>query len=272
MTPGAPVYSPLMRVWASILLAATFALATAVSAQDWKGRARIEGRVTGESDAPLRGATVTIDRTPSDGSSGPRRSSDGEGRWLVDGIASGSWTVVVTAAGYRARRIGVHLPSESSWLGPLDVRLTKQSAPSTPAAPARPAAPPAKAAGERPAPTDIEAVSAALDAGRIDRARALLPSLDADGSENAGDFFDIGRAFLTAGATDEASACFTLAIALDPSHVEAHYRRGLALLALGRHREAQSDFEAVVDLSPDGALAGNARKALDALGNGQAGG
>jgi hypothetical protein len=263
-----------MRVWISILLAATFALASAVSAQEWKGRARIEGRVTGEADAPLRGATVAIDRLSSAGSIGPRVSSDREGRWLVDGIASGSWMVVVAAPGYRTRQIGVHLPSESSWLGPLDVRLTKQSAPSTPAASTRAAAPPPKVAestGGRATSADIEAVLAALDAGRIDRARGLLPSLDADGSENAGDFFDIGRVFLTAGATDEAAACFSLAIALDPSHVEAHYRRGLALLALGRHGEARSDFEAVVDLRPDGTLAANARKALDALENGQAG-
>ena len=256
-----------MRLGSSILVAVILALATTASARDWKGRARIEGRVTGESGAPLRGATVTVDRLSSE--RGPRLSSDGDGRWVVDGIASGSWMVVVEAPGYRTERIGVHLPGESSWLGPLEVTLKRPSAAPATQAQGGPTRPVKRAAeGTR---SDVDAVRAALAAGRIDRARDLLSSLDTGGSDDADRFFEIGSAFLTAGATVEAAACFAQALALDPAHVNAHYHRALTLLALGRHDEAREDFEAVVDLEPEGALAAKAHEALGALGGGQAG-
>jgi hypothetical protein len=247
-----------MRPSSTTPLAAILAVAATAVPQDWKGRARIDGRVIDEAGAPLAGATIAIDRAAGTSPGGPRLSSGADGRWVADGIAPGSWTLVARAPGRRPVRIGVHLPGESSWLGPLEIRLEKEGPPPKPVAD-----PPA--AEEPPPAGDVAAVQAALEAGRVGRARELLASLEPDGSATAVDFVEIGSAFLTAGATEEASACFGQALGLDPEHVPAHYHRALARLALGRHDEARADLEAVVELEPGGVLAARAREALDAL-------
>jgi hypothetical protein len=221
-------------------------------AQDWKGHARVDGRVVHEGGAPVAGATVDARRVSRPG--GPRVTSDAEGRFVVDGIASGSWVVEVAAPGYCVRRLGVHLPSDSSWLGPVEVRLERAlPGPGTPAesAPA--------------SPEGYEGVRDAIEAGRIDRARQLLLAIEPGAFEDADTLFEIGLGFLNAGETPEAVALFGRALERDSTHVDAHYRRALGLLALGRYSEAREDLEAVLELRPEGAVAEKAGKALAQL-------
>jgi hypothetical protein len=219
-------------------------LVVPVLAQDWRGRARVDGRAEEADGTPVGGATVTARRIAGEG--GPRVRSDGEGRFVVDGIASGSWVVEVAASGFRARRVGVHLPSDSSWLGPVVVQLEKLETEAT-------------------GPVGYEHVRAAMEAGRVDRARRLLARIEADAGEDADTLFEIGRGFLDAGETGEAVLLLGKALDADPSHAEAHYRRALGLLALGRHAEAREDLEAVLELGPDGTLAEKAARGLDRL-------
>lgn len=243
-------------------------LATPLAAQDWKGRARLDGQVTDPGGAPLSGATITIESLTLNG--GPVVTTDAEGGWVVDGIAAGSWAVEITAPGYEPQRIGVHLPHESAWLAPLDVQL--QKTPAEPArAPARPSSPPPEAAVTEAAVPTSEASSdylelrAALEAGRVGRAHELLASLDGNARADADALVEMGIIFLTAGKTADAVTLFDRAVARDPAHAEAHFRRALGLLALGRPAEARAGFERVLELRPGSPAAEKARKALEQL-------
>ncbi len=264
-----------MRLALATALLLTGVLAVPVPAQDWKGRARVDGQVVHEGGAPVAGATVDARRVSRPG--GPRVTSDAEGRFVVDGIASGSWVVEVAAPGYRVRRLGVHLPSDSSWLGPVEVRLVRLHA--APVATREPgssnAADPDEHRSNEPdtgsvevgddGPVGWEHVRTAVEMGRVDQARQLLLAIEPGALEEADTLFDIGLGFLDAGETREAVALFGRALERDPTHVDAHYRRALGLLALGRHAEAREDLEAVRELRPDGALADKAGQALAQL-------
>ncbi len=252
-----------------IVLAAAAVLAAPVLAQDWKGRARLDGHVTDERGAPLGGATITIESLARAGGP-PVLRSDAEGAWVVDGIAAGSWIVEVAAPGYQSQRIGVHLPHESAWLAPLDVQLRIRRPPAPPA-PAQAPPPPHEAEGASPVVPagqdlpDGADLRAALESGRIERAHALLASLGDDVPGDADALVEMGTLFLTAGETADAVALLDRAVARDPAHVEARFRRALGRLALGRSAAARADFEMALELSPEGPWAEKARQALEQL-------
>ena len=233
------------------------------SAQEWAGRARVDGHVTDEDGSALAGATVSM--RISDGETGPEVTSGTDGRFVIDGVAAGSWMLEITAPGHRARRIGVHLPDESSWLGPLDVQLARvRTQPDPPLLEAAPqeTAPLAQAT----ATGGYADVRLALATGRSDRALELARALPPTDSGSAELLFEIGRDFLIAGETAEAIAFFDRALEQEPEHAGAHYERALGLLALGRHDEAREDLEAVRELRPDSPLAVKAGQALEELG------
>jgi hypothetical protein len=243
-----------------IALAAATALATAVPAQDWKGRARMDGRVTDATGAPLKEATVSVESLTRTG--GPVVTTDATGTWVVDGIAAGSWVVEVTAPGYRPQRIGVHLPHESAWLAPLEVQL-RRLAPSAPATPS--SSPPVPDPTEPGGEGDPHELRAVLEAGRVEQARALLASLGDDVPGDADTLVAAGALFLAAGEAADALIVLDRAVERDPTHADARFRRALALLALGRTGAARADFETLLTLSPEGRWAGKARLALEEL-------
>ncbi len=274
----------MLRPLSLTVLVFAVALVAPGLAQEWKGRARVDGRVSDENGSAVSGATVST-RTPA-GGAGPEVTSGADGRFVIDGVVSGSWVLEVTAPGHPAWRIDVHLPDESSWLGPVEVRLARarpEPAPRTIQAAAREkSSTPVVAtprtgdrgvalgdgdapAGEGGGPAGYEDVQAALASGRSDRARELAASVHSSTSGSADLFFAIGRGFLTAGETAEAVVFFGQAIERDPGHVDARYGRALGLLALGRHAEAREDLEAVRDLQPQGTLAQKAGQALEEL-------
>ena len=254
-----------MRLSSAAMLVSTVILASPVSGQEWTGRARVDGRVVDESGAPLAGATVSARHLARHG--GAQVLSDAEGRFVLDGLAAGSWMVEITVPGHASRQVGVHLPGDASWLDLFEVRLEKaRPAPPPPPPPFAPAP-----AHPDPAPTDpgspgsYDDIRAALAEGRIDRARRLLDSVDTNAPGEAGVLFEIGQRLLTAGETEEAVTFFARALDREPDHVDAHYGRALGLLALGRPEEARRDFEAIVALRPDGAVAERAGLAIEQL-------
>jgi hypothetical protein len=270
------------RPWFLAILALG-TVAAPSTAQDWQGRARVDGRVTDAGGAPFVGATVSVERAS--GQKGPRVTTNAEGEWVVDGIAPGSWTIVVSAPGYRTVRLGVHLPQESSWVAPPEVRLDRESPPTPdPPEPEESSEPlptpdppePEGSRGEIPSTnlrpgvsaSDPEDVRAALAGGRMGRARDLAAALGADDPAAAPLLVEVGAALLEAGRTADAVACLDRAIEAAPDVPEAHYRRALGLLALGRGAEAGRDFETVLELAPVGPHAAKARLALDGLAEG----
>lgn len=268
-----------------LALVTTLLMAGALGApgltQEWRGRARVDGRVLGEAGAPVAGATIDARRVP--GPDGPRVRSDAEGHFIVDGITSGSWVLEVVAPGYRVRRLEVHLSRDSSWLGPLEVQLEMQTPPAARPDQAQlereapPAAGPEEAVpgGNEPpplppvvedrGPVGYEDVLAALERGRVDQAREATATVEEGVPAETAILFEIGVGFLNAGETREAVAFFDRALEQDPAHVDARYRRALARLALGRRAEAREDLEAVLERQPNGALAAKAQLALAQL-------
>jgi hypothetical protein len=251
-------------------------LVSPAAGQEWMGRARVDGRVVDEGGAPLAGATVSARHLTRQG--GAHVLSDAEGRFVLDGLAAGSWMVEVSVPGYASRQVGVHLPSDASWIDLFEVQLEKTRPEPPPAAqgPTGPG-PSSSAPGRaRPAsadpgsPASYDDIQAALEEGRVDRAQRLLDSVDADAPSAAGVLFEIGRRLLTAGETEEAVTFFARTLERDPDHVDAHYGRALGLLALGRPLEARRDFEAIVVLCPEGVVAEKARLAIQQLAPGPA--
>jgi tetratricopeptide (TPR) repeat protein len=106
-----------------ILAAGALAAAVPADAQDWKGMGRMEGKVTDESGAPLVGVTVKLELPERGG--GTTVKTDKKGRWAIGGIAAGTWHIDFELAGQVSRRVSVSLPSESSRLAPLEVKLER---------------------------------------------------------------------------------------------------------------------------------------------------
>jgi tetratricopeptide (TPR) repeat protein len=98
-------------------------LAASVHAQDWRGTGRMEGRVLDDDGAPLEGVTLTAALPEREGETTLK--TDKKGRWVLGGIAAGTWHIDFQLDGYVARKISVELPSESSRLAPMEVKLAK---------------------------------------------------------------------------------------------------------------------------------------------------
>lgn len=265
------------------------ALAAAAPSQDWTGHARVDGRVLVDDHDQdgVKDATVSFRRP--DGAPGPELVTGPRGHFSIDGIASGDWSLVITAPGFEAGAVSLHLPDPSSWLGPVEVRLqasvpvpaevvetaeSPESPPATTNQPLPAEAPPSvvppvdedrEALPAVEMPAGYAAVRAALARGRVDRALALAAQTAPDERGSAELFFDIGRGFLKAGETEEALLFFDRALDEDPHHLKSRYARALGLLALGQRDAAREDLEAIRDVQPDTALGAKARQALAEL-------
>lgn len=119
-------------------LSAVFLLTSAspLAGQDWKGKARIDGRVVNEKGEPVAGAKLALRK----GGVGPDLVTDKKGRWAYLGLANGEWSIDVEAPGYLVEKTSVRL-SELYGLPPMQIRLERapEAAPAAP--PSEPALP-----------------------------------------------------------------------------------------------------------------------------------
>jgi Tfp pilus assembly protein PilF len=77
-----------------------------LSAQEWRGKARVDGRVLNEKGEGVGGAKLTFRRA----GAGPEAvMSKSNGRWAYLGLASGSWDIDVEAPGYMPFKTTVQL-------------------------------------------------------------------------------------------------------------------------------------------------------------------
>ncbi|MBL8141315.1 MAG: carboxypeptidase regulatory-like domain-containing protein, partial [Acidobacteria bacterium] len=76
---------------------ALLGLVTSVNAQDY--RARVQGQVVDESKGALPGATVTL--TNVETGVAVSRTTDGEGRYLIDFVDPGTYTLMGELDGFR---------------------------------------------------------------------------------------------------------------------------------------------------------------------------
>ena len=106
----------------AVLLAAAAGLsagASPVLAQDWKGKARLDGKVINEKGEPITKAQLAFKFK---GKEGPTVETDAKGRFAYYGFASGDWDVDVSAPGYVTRKTSVSL-SELTRIPPMEIKL-----------------------------------------------------------------------------------------------------------------------------------------------------
>jgi Tfp pilus assembly protein PilF len=111
-----------MRRKVLIAYVAVLLLGTAVlSAQEWRGRGRIEGSVKSTKGQPIPNAKISLRWTQS-GKGGTDLTTDKNGKFAYFGLAGGTWDVDFEAPGYQAKQISVPV-QELSRNPPIDVQL-----------------------------------------------------------------------------------------------------------------------------------------------------
>lgn len=82
----------------------TFGLALlvsgALSAQDWRGRGRLQGQVTDEQGKGIANATVKLTERGPEGPGPEPIQADKHGRWSFLGLSGSDWTITIEADGY----------------------------------------------------------------------------------------------------------------------------------------------------------------------------
>jgi tetratricopeptide (TPR) repeat protein len=105
----------------------TLAVVPYAPAQDWRGVGRIQGVLTDTDGKPIQGATVKAENPERGG--GTTLTTDKKGRWVLGGIAEGTWNLDFEAEGYQTKKITVHLPSEDARIPSVNISLEKAGPP-----------------------------------------------------------------------------------------------------------------------------------------------
>jgi len=101
-----------------------------------------------------------------------------------------------------------------------------------------------------------------LEAGQLEKGKALLENLPATAITDPTMFVNVGILFLNKANPAEAERYFSKAIALDSKSAASHYYRGLAWIQLKKMKEAKADLQQVLALAPDSAEARDAKQLL----------
>ncbi len=112
------------RSWMGMALVtgAIILMALPASAQDWKGRGRIQGRVMTESGEPIEGAKVAV-FFGGDHSQGPEpTTTNKKGRWSIGGLRNGQWGISIDKDGFVPSEGSTHV-SELTAGKPVNVKL-----------------------------------------------------------------------------------------------------------------------------------------------------
>lgn len=104
---------------AALLSTLLLAASTALHAQAWSGRARLQGQVNDQSGKPIEGAKVTLHLNDA----GPAPiTTDKRGKWSILGLADGVWKVTIEKEGYVTSEGQVKV-SEFQQVPPIVIQL-----------------------------------------------------------------------------------------------------------------------------------------------------
>ena len=109
------------RASAALVLSALWLIAAPAFAQQWTGKARIEGKVTNEKGEPIADAVVKL-RAKGEG---PDTKTGKNGRFAYLGLVGGAWDVDISATGYEPFKTTVQL-SEITRIPSMDIKLRAQ--------------------------------------------------------------------------------------------------------------------------------------------------
>ena len=115
-----------------LVTALALILAPPLAAQEWRGRARVDGQVKNDKGEPVDGCVVRL-RWGKSGHGGPDQKTDAKGKWAIFGLAGGPWDLDFEAPGYKKKQIQITL-QETNRNDTVEVVL--EPAPQAVAAPA----------------------------------------------------------------------------------------------------------------------------------------
>ena len=186
----------------SIFAALSLGFVASSAAQEWRGRARVDGVVKNDAGEPVADCAVKL-RWGKSGRGGPDAKSDSKGKWVMGGLASGPWDVDFECPGYKPRQIQVSL-SEAGRNETVAIQV--EPAPQAPP-PAAAAAPQLEVGGKKISPETakaIEAGNAAIAAKNWAVARESYVQALGELPDNAALLQRVAVAYLGEGNKDEA--------------------------------------------------------------------
>ncbi len=217
----------------TILVLVGLLLSSAALAQDWRGRARVQGLVSDENGNPVEGATVTLRRGSS--ASGPDAvTTNKKGRWSFLGLSGGPWNVTIEYPGYTVSE-GVMPVSEATPNELLRIMLEPAGA-ATGTNPAADAA----AAQEAEAAATLSQAAQLLEQGKGAEARGLMEKAmsSIDPSKHPEVLLRIAQSHFSDGDVATAISTLEKGLTIDPQHVESLKLISSLLVNEGRKSEA----------------------------------
>jgi len=188
----------------SICAALALALVSRAWAQEWRGRARVEGIVKNANGEPVAGCTVKL-RWGKSGHGGPDEKTDARGKWAIFGLAGGPWNIDFEAPGYLPRQIQVSV-AEAGRNDTIQIQL--EPAPqAAPAAAAEPPPPQLEVGGKKISPETAKAIetgNAAITAKNWTVARESYVQAVKELPDNAALLQRVAVAYFGEGNKDEA--------------------------------------------------------------------
>lgn len=221
------------------VLSAVLPLTVSVSvyAQDWKGKARIEGRVVSQKGEPIAKAKVVLQLPRA--KAGPTIETDAKGRFAYFGMAGGDWDVDVSAPGYETFRTNVHL-SEITRIPPMDIKLI----PAPVAAPIEASAAAPKNAGPDVIPL-LEQGNALLEQKDYVGARAEYEKALETIPDNPAILRAVARAYYGEKKLDQAIATLKKAVEKEPGDSESLLLLANLELEKGNLEEGKATLEKI---------------------------
>ncbi len=208
------------------------------AAQDWKGKGRLEGRVSDPDGKPIAGAIVKL-RVVGRSDEGPDVKTDSRGRWTYMGLRGGDWKITIEAPGF--------IPGETTFSVSEVMRanpLLYTMAPAPKAAPEQ--APPGLP------PEVLEALKAgneALQEKRWTDARTAFEKVLPAAPENTGLLIALARSYSGEGNTEKAIEMLQKVTEKDPNNWGAWMLMATMLLEKGRLDEGRAALEKVPEAS-----------------------
>jgi tetratricopeptide (TPR) repeat protein len=217
------------------LLLAFFAILVAFPAasQDWKGKGRIEGRVTDQDGKPIEGAVVKV-QVPGHPEQGAQLKTNAKGRWSYLGLRGGDWKITIEMPGFIVGETVISV-SEVARGNPVNYSMkpipkeTKQEAPGLP-------------------PEVVEALkagNAALEQKRWIDARAAFEKVLPSAPDNVGLLMALARSYSGEGNDAKAIEMLRKVTDKDPANWGAWMLMANMLLEKGKLEEGRSALEHV---------------------------
>jgi tetratricopeptide (TPR) repeat protein len=220
-----------MRLLSAFLAAS--ALASGALAQDWRGRARVDGWIKDPSGQPIADAKVEFKK---ESGGGPSTKTNKKGYWAILGLVGGAWNIDVTAPGFEPRKLSVSL-SEAGRIPPMTIELEPAAAEMPEAAAAPDAGAEIRAA--------VEAGNRLLTENKFAEARAEYEKALAAAPDSTAILKGIAQTWSGEGNREKAIETLQKVSQLDPNDADTRILIASLLLEQGKLEEGKAILESL---------------------------